>query len=183
MANLSWLRYAVPLIIFIVIAVFLAQGLKHDPTHLPSTLVNKKMPAFSLTRLYDPQQIITANDIKGPALVNVWATWCPSCRIEHPVLNALAGQGVTVYGLNYKDERDAAIRYLEQYENPYKLVIFDDKGNLGLDLGVYGAPETFFVDKAGIIRHRHVGVVSEKAWQDELLPIWQNMLIGKAEKL
>ena len=144
-----------PLAIFLIVAVFLYRGLFLDPTELPSALIGKPLPSFSLPSVEDSQRLITAEDIKGkPALVNVWATWCVACKVEHPVLNQLAKQGVTIYGVNYKDDNAAAQKWLREFHDPYQLNISDAQGSLGLDLGVYGAPETFIVDKQGIIRHK-----------------------------
>lgn len=172
---MKWMRFAIPLMVFVVMALFLAKGLENDPRHLPSARLDQQIPAFSLPTLMDTDVLVSEKDLKGPMLLNIWATWCPSCRVEHPMLNALAEQGVTIVGLNYKDERNEALAYLEKYHNPYTTVIFDEKGDLGLDLGVYGAPETYFIDANGVIRHRHVGVVSDKEWKASLSAIWQSL--------
>ncbi|OLQ26807.1 thiol:disulfide interchange protein, partial [Pseudomonas aeruginosa] len=120
---------------------------------------------------------LTEADLKGkPALVNVWGTWCPSCRVEHPELTRLAEQGVVIYGINYKDDNAAAIKWLNELHNPYLLSISDADGTLGLDLGVYGAPETYLIDKQGIIRHKIVGVVDQKVWREQLAPLYQQLL-------
>lgn len=169
----KWLVMALPLILFIGLGIFLAAGLQKDPSLLPSTKVDKPLPAFSLPSLTDPARQLTNADIKGPALVNVWGTWCPACLIEHPLLVELAKGGIHLYGLNYKDTRDTALSYLQQKGNPYAEVIFDEKGSLGFDLGVYGAPETFLIDAQGIIRYRHVGEISVELWRNLLWPKWQ----------
>lgn len=168
-----WFVFSIPLILFIGMSYFLATGLENDPKKLPSMALDKPLPSFRLTALQDAEQIITPADLKGPALVNVWATWCPSCQIEHPVLNYLAKSGITIYGIDHTDERQAAIAYLNTHGNPYKLVIFDELGELGLDLGITGAPETFIIDEQGIVRYHHVGIVDEKSWRDLLWPRWQ----------
>lgn len=157
----------IPLAIFFVMGIFLWRGLQLDPTELPSALIDKPMPAFQLSSLYDQGRTLTEQDLKGkPALLNVWATWCPTCKQEHAQLNKIAREeGVTIYGINYKDDRAKAADWLQRYQDPYALNIYDDKGSLGLDLGVYGAPETYVLDKDGIIRYRHVGEVNEKVWQ------------------
>lgn len=166
-----------PLVIFLGVAVFLYRGLYLDPSELPSALIGKPFPAFALASLDDPARTLTQADIKGkPALVNVWATWCPSCRAEHPVLNKLKQAGVTIYGVNYKDERAPAQKWLRELHNPYQLNIEDAKGSLGLDLGVYGAPETFFIDAEGIIRHKFVGTIDEQVWRAKLAPLYQQLL-------
>ena len=166
-----------PLAIFLGMAIFLYRGLFLDPSELPSALVDKPFPEFSLAALDNPELTLTREAILGkPALVNVWATWCPSCRVEHPFLNKLAKAGVVIHGINYKDERAPAQTWLKDLHNPYVLNIEDPKGSLGLDLGVYGAPETFFVDAKGVIRHKFVGVIDEKVWREKLAPIYQSLV-------
>lgn len=166
-----------PLLVFLGVAVFLYRGLFLDPSELPSALIGKPFPAFALPSVTEPGKTLTQADLLGkPALVNVWATWCPSCRVEHPVLNKLAASGVNIHGVNYKDERAPAQKWLRDLHNPYQLNIEDAKGSLGLDLGVYGAPETFFIDAKGIIRHKYVGVVDERVWQSKLAPIYQQLV-------
>ncbi|MHA6494506.1 DsbE family thiol:disulfide interchange protein [Pseudomonas borbori] len=165
-----------PLALFLAIAVLLYRGLFLDPTELPSALIGKPFPAFSLPAVADGATITEAQ-LKGrPALVNVWATWCVACRIEHPVLNKLAEMGVTIHGVNYKDDNPAAQKWLVEFHDPYQLNINDARGTLGLDLGVYGAPETFFIDKAGIIRHKYVGVIDDKVWREKLAPLYQELV-------
>lgn len=169
------LLMVLPLVLFAGMAFFLAGGLKKDPSLLPSARLQKPFPEFSLSSLQDPATMITAAGFKGPALVNVWATWCPNCRQEHPALMDLAARGIRIYGIDYKDERDEAISWLERLGNPYQAVVFDEKGALGFDLGVYGAPETFVIDANGVIVHRLVGEVSSRTWEQELLPLWQSL--------
>jgi cytochrome c biogenesis protein CcmG/thiol:disulfide interchange protein DsbE len=164
-----------PLLAFLAIAVFLYRGLFLDPAELPSALIGKPFPAFSLPSVTG-ERTLTEADLKGkPALVNVWGTWCVSCRVEHPVLNKLAQMGVTIYGVNYKDDNAAALKWLKEFHNPYQLDIRDEQGSLGLDLGVYGAPETFLIDKDGIIRHKFVGVIDEVVWREQLAPLYQSL--------
>ncbi len=163
-------RYIVfiPLVLFFALGVLLWRGLQLDPTELPSALIDKPMPSFQLSSLQDSQRMLTEADLKfdEPVLLNVWATWCPSCKAEHAQLNRMATQeGVKIIGVNYKDERSKAKVWLEKYLNPYVINIYDDKGSLGLDLGVYGAPETYILDAKGVIRYKHVGVVDERVWQ------------------
>jgi cytochrome c biogenesis protein CcmG/thiol:disulfide interchange protein DsbE len=165
-----------PLAIFLGVALFLYRGLFLDPSELPSALIGKPFPAFSLPAV-EGDQTISQADLKGqPALVNVWATWCVACRVEHPVLNKLAQLGVTIHGVNYKDDNAAAQKWLVEFHDPYQLNINDARGSLGLDLGVYGAPETFLVDKAGIIRHKFVGVIDERVWREQLAPLYQELV-------
>lgn len=167
------LKLFLPLAAFAGLGLFLFRGLSLDPTALPSALVNEPVPAFNLAAL-DPQQgSLTQDDLSGmPALLNVWATWCYSCRVEHPYLLELAESGVRIIGLNYKDDAVAARQWLVDLGNPYAVTISDTEGTLGLDLGVYGAPETYVIDAAGVIRHRHVGVVNDTVWQRDLAPFF-----------
>lgn len=165
-----------PLAIFLGVAVFLYRGLYLDPAELPSALINKPFPEFSL-REVQSDKVLTRADLLGkPALVNVWGTWCVACRVEHPVLNKLAQQGVVIYGINYKDVNADALKWLKGFHNPYQLNIRDDEGSLGLNLGVYGAPETFLIDSKGIIRHKFVGVVDETVWREQLAGLYQGLV-------
>jgi len=165
-----------PLALFILLALLLWRGLYLDPTELPSPLIGKPVPKFSLPQVTS-ETLLTQEDLKGkPALLNVWATWCIACRVEHPVLNQLAQQGVRIIGVNYKDDNADAVRWLEEFHNPYQLNIRDESGSLGLDLGVYGAPETFFIDSKGIIRHKYIGVIDMTVWQQQLAPLYQQLL-------
>jgi len=167
----------VPLALFLLLAVVLYRSLFLDPTRLPSALIGKPFPTFALPALDQTSRTLTRDDFKGrPALVNVWATWCPSCRQEHPVLTKLADQGVVIYGIDYKDDRNAARRWLSTLHNPYRLTVEDGTGTLGLDLGVYGAPETFFIDAQGVIRDKYVGIIDERVWREELAPIYNKLL-------
>lgn len=165
-----------PLAVFLAVALFLYRGLFLNPSELPSALIGKPFPEFSLSAV-EGGETISQDDLKGkPALVNVWATWCVSCRVEHPVLNKLAQLGVTIHGVNYKDENAAAQKWLTEFHDPYQLNIDDAHGSLGLDLGVYGAPETFLIDKDGIIRHKFVGVIDERVWREQLAPLYQTLV-------
>ena len=164
-----------PLAFFLILCVLLYKGLfLENKTELPSALLNNPVPAFRLTTLSNPEQIVTEEDLKGKVfLLNVWASWCPSCRAEHPYLLALQVQGVQIIGLNYKDDRTEAQQWLQRYEDPYLFNIFDPEGKLGLDLGVYGSPETFLVDKAGVIRYKHIGIVDNRVWEETLKPRYE----------
>jgi cytochrome c biogenesis protein CcmG, thiol:disulfide interchange protein DsbE len=168
-----YLRYLVPLAIFIVLAAFLYRGLSIDPKRVPSPLIGKPMPAFSLPRLQDPAATLGNTDLTGKvSILNIWATWCVSCRAEHEVLLLLAKTGkVDIYGLNYKDERPKAQQWLTQLGNPYVANAFDADGRVGIDWGVYGAPETFIMDKQGIIRHKHIGPITVDDLNNEILPL------------
>ena len=160
----------IPLALFVILGGFLWKGLSLDPSALPSALINQPFPPFKLTSLENPERTLTNADFAGkPVVINVWATWCPSCREEHPALLAIAKQNkLALIGINYKDERPAAQQWLNQLGNPYLFNIFDDQGTLGLDLGVYGAPETYLVDAKGIVVYRHVGEITEAAWKEML---------------
>ncbi len=165
-----------PLAMFLALAVILYRGLFIDPSELPSALIGKPFPAFSLPSVQSGQTLTEADLMGKPALVNVWATWCVACRVEHPMLNKLLKQGVTIHGVNYKDDNAAAQKWLVEFHDPYQLNINDARGTLGLDLGVYGAPETFLIDKQGIIRHKFVGVIDERVWREQLAPLYQQLV-------
>jgi len=167
------LKYIIPLILFVVMAVFLALGLKLNPKEIPSPLVDKPAPAFTALKLNAPEQTLSPAELKGKVwLFNVWASLCVSCREEHPVLNELSKQqAVIIIGLNYKDDPEAAKQWLATLGNPYNDSIMDQDGRIGLDWGVYGVPETFVIDKKGIVRYKHTGPVTVDAIQNTLLPL------------
>jgi cytochrome c biogenesis protein CcmG/thiol:disulfide interchange protein DsbE len=168
---LKRLRLFIPLAVFLVLAAFLMRGLQLDPQALPSALIDRPLPEFSLPALGREETLTRASVTGEVALFNVWATWCPSCRVEHPFLTQLAARGVPIYGINYKDEDAPALAWLAELGDPYRVSIVDAEGSLGLDLGVYGAPETYVVDGNGVIRYRHVGVVDARVWTETLEPI------------
>ena len=169
----SYLRYSIPLVIFAVIAGFLYKGLGMNPREIPSPLIGKSIPAFSLPSVEQAETIITNKDLLGNVyLLNVWATWCASCRAEHETLVQLSRSGkIDIVGLNWKDERDKAEVWLRQLGNPYTVNIFDKKGRTAIDLGVYGAPETFLVDSQGIIHYKHAGPVTMELINETIMPI------------
>ena len=170
-ASTRNLLFGLPLVMFVALTLVFFLAIGSDSSLLPSARLDKPLPEFSLPSLQDENRQVTEAHLRGaPALLNVWATWCPTCRVEHSALNKLAGEGVPIYGLNYKDEREAALKYLANLGDPYRLSIFDEAGDLGLDLGVYGAPETYILDGEGYIRYRHVGEVNNKVWQEILQP-------------
>ncbi len=174
------LKLFIPFAAFLVLAFLLYQGLQKDPNELPSALIGKPVPNFALPSLADPAKTLTAEDFKGkPYLLNVWATWCPSCKEEHPYLLKLAQMGIPIVGLNYKDDEEAARQLLKAMQDPYVVNIADKEGTLGLDLGVYGAPETFVVDADGIIRYKLVGVVTEAIWAETLAPFFFGNTLSK----
>lgn len=162
-----------PVVLVIVLGVVLFAGIGKDPTHLDSALTGKPVPAFTLSDLAEADKQLDTEVFRGQvSLLNVWGTWCPACRDEHDDLVWLAEEkGVRIIGLNYKDKREDALKWLDRLGNPYALTIYDPKGTLGFDLGVYGAPETYVIDAEGVVRHRHVGVVNEKVWQEDLEPL------------
>ncbi len=171
------LRFYVPLLIFITLGVFLAAGLKLDPRHVPSPLVDKPVPNFSLPRLHQPNEVFTPDQMNGRVwLLNVWASWCVACRQEHEVIKRLAEiEQIVVIGLNYKDAAADAKRWLEQLGNPYELSAVDDAGQVGIDWGVYGVPETFIIDQYGIIRHKHIGPISTQDVETTILPLIKSL--------
>ncbi len=166
----------IPLAIFLIVAAFLGKGLFLNPQELPSALIGKPFPAFELPSVHEGTPVTREALLGKPALVNVWATWCPTCRAEHETLNNLASQGVVIHGVNYKDDNAAARKWLTELLDPYQINIEDKVGSLGLDLGVYGAPETFLIDKHGIIRHKYVGAIDERVWRQQLAPLYQELL-------
>ncbi|HHH43783.1 MAG TPA: DsbE family thiol:disulfide interchange protein [Gammaproteobacteria bacterium] len=171
-----FVRYLAPLVAFIALAGLLYKGLSLDPKLVPSPLIDKPAPAFSLPLLQHPDTLISNSDFKGEVtLFNVWATWCVACRQEHPLLMQLAKQGVRIYGLNYKDERAAAKRWLQMFGDPYLANAFDEDGRTGINWGVYGTPETFVVDKKGIIRHKVIGPLTSESIKHELLPLLKQL--------
>jgi cytochrome c biogenesis protein CcmG/thiol:disulfide interchange protein DsbE len=166
-------RYLLPLAVFAVLVAFLGIGLTLNPREVPSPLINKPAPAFSLPQLEVPGRTISPQDLRGKVwLLNVWASWCVSCREEHPVLLDLAKSGVVpIYGLNYKDQRKDALAWLGSFGNPYTLSISDAEGLVGIDYGVYGVPETFVIDKSGMIRYKQIGPVTPEALREKILPL------------
>ena len=166
-------RFLLPLGIFIVLVAFLAVGLNLNPREVPSPLIGKPAPAFALPQLHKPDLSFAPKDMRGKVwLLNVWASWCVSCRQEHPILVDLAKTGtVPIYGLNYKDQRADALRWLKQYGDPYALSIADTEGRVGIDYGVYGVPETYVIDKAGVIRFKQIGPVTQDVLEAKILPL------------
>ena len=169
------LKLFIPLIIFLGLCTLLYIGLfRENKGELPSALINKPLPTFLLNTVNDPDRMVTERDMIGEvALVNVWGTWCPACRVEHPYLVRLASQGVPIYGVNYKDSQEDARIWLQQLENPYRFSVNDETGELGVDLGVYGAPETYLIDAKGIIRYKHIGIVDERVWKNDFEPLYK----------
>lgn len=171
------LKYLLPLLLFIVLAIFLAIGLRLNPKEIPSPLIDKPAPAFALSILASPEKILKPSDLQGKVwLLNVWASWCISCREEHPLLLQLAKLNlVTIVGLNYKDEAQPASIWLQKLGNPYNVSIMDSDGRTGIDYGVYGVPETFVIDKRGMIRYKHTGPVAPGDLEKIFLPLIQQL--------
>jgi cytochrome c biogenesis protein CcmG/thiol:disulfide interchange protein DsbE len=166
-------RYLLPLVIFIVLVGFLAVGLNRDPRVVPSPLIGKPAPAFDLPRIDDPALRMKTQDLRGQVwMLNVWASWCVACRQEHPLLVDLAKTSkVKLYGLNYKDKRDDGLAWLQRHGNPYIASLSDTDGLVGIDYGVYGVPETFIIDKQGVIRHKQIGPITAESLSTTLLPL------------
>lgn len=169
------LRYLGPAIGFAALAIVLAIGLRMDPNRLPSPLIGKPAPVFLLESLGDPAWKVGGADFSGrPWVLNVWATWCPPCRQEHPALIAIAKESpVPIMGLNWRDERIPALRWLEELGNPYASVAFDPEGRTAIDWGVTGAPETFLIDAKGVVIKKYAGPMTVDLWRQEFLPLLQ----------
>ncbi len=166
-------RYLVPMGILLVLLYFLRAGLTLNPKEVPSPLIGKPAPAFSLPRLDQPELRISRDDMRGQVwLLNVWASWCVACRQEHPLLVQYAKQAkVPIYGLNYKDERAAGMKWLADFGNPYTVSISDRDGRVGIDFGVYGVPETFVIDREGVIRYKQIGPLTPEVLRDTIVPL------------
>ena len=175
----AW-TFFLPGAIFAVLVWFLYQGLFLNPREVPSALINKPAPAFVLSQLHDANKKFSPSDMRGQVwLLNVWGSWCVSCRYEHPFLNELAKQKVVpVVGFNWKDDPATAKAWLNKFGDPYRLSVSDLDGRVAIDWGVYGAPETFVVDKSGVIRYKHTGPIDAKVLNDTLLPIIRDLLKG-----
>ena len=171
------LKYLIPLALFLVLVVFLAVGLTRDPHEVPSHLINKAAPTFRLPQLKDPSKTFSAEDMRGKVwILNVWASWCVSCRDEHPLLIEYAKTGVVpIYGLNWKDKPEDAIGWLEDLGDPYVLSASDLDGRIAIDYGVYGAPETYLIDQSGTIRFKQIGPLTPDVWSDKILPMVQQL--------
>lgn len=173
-------RYLLPLGIFVALVLLLGVGLGLNPRLVPSPLVGKSVPEFTLPELGDPDRSVSEKDLAGRvSLLNAWATWCVECRREHPTLVAIAREGsIPIYGLNYKDERPAALEWLRRLGDPYVASAFDPDGRVGIDLGVYGLPETFLIDADGRIVHKHIGPIDGRIWETEFVPVIERLRGG-----
>lgn len=177
-----WWIFALPLLLFGVLAVFLGRGLSLNPREVPSPFIGKPAPAFTLPRLDDAAGTIAPAQFAGqPWVLNVWASWCQPCREEHPLLMELAARRlVPLVGLNYKDKRDAATLFLVRLGNPFQATAVDADGRVGIDWGVYGVPETFVIDAAGVVRFKHVGPLTPEVLNRRLVPLLEELKRGKA---
>ena len=166
-------RFLVPILAFLGLVVVLSIGLTRDPGQLDSTYIDKQAPAFDLPSLIEPSVRVNNDRLAGsPALVNVWATWCVGCREEHPFLMQLAAENpIPIFGINWRDQRQTALDWLVRYGDPYVDSGFDGDGRVGIDWGVYGAPETFLVDANGVVLHRHTGPLSPAIWERDFVPL------------
>ncbi|MFL6698864.1 MAG: DsbE family thiol:disulfide interchange protein [Vitreoscilla sp.] len=171
------LKFLIPLVIFFGLAGFLFKGLKLDPREVPSPLIDKPAPEFALTQLDKPEQTIRRADMLGKVwMLNVWASWCEACRDEHPYLVEFAKlKALPIYGLDYKDQREPAQAWLAERGNPYDASLFDEKGRVGIDFGVYGVPETFVIDKQGVIRYKKIGALTPEVLHDTVLPLLRKL--------
>jgi cytochrome c biogenesis protein CcmG/thiol:disulfide interchange protein DsbE len=173
-------RFVIPLVLFVVLVVFLAIGLGRDPHEVPSPLINQPAPHFQLAQLKDPSRTFSADEMRGKVwLLNVWASWCITCRDEHPLLLEYArSKAVPIYGLNLKDKREDALAWLGELGDPYVLSVSDLDGRVGIDYGVYGAPETYLIDRNGVIRFKQIGPVTPDIWTQKILPLAQELNAG-----
>ena len=171
-----WKRW-LPLALFGALTVLLFAGIRlnqvRDPDVIPSPLIGRPVPAFELPTLHEPARLVTDGELRGtPYLLNVWGSWCPECRVEHPVVDALARSGrLRVIGYNYKDAPQDAMRWLQQFGDPYDLILVDEDGRTAIDFGISGAPESFLVDAQGVVRHKVVGALTPQIVERELLPL------------
>jgi cytochrome c biogenesis protein CcmG, thiol:disulfide interchange protein DsbE len=161
------MRYAIPAVVLVALVALFAVGLQRDPTKIPSPLIGRPAPAFALATL-DGGTLALAQLQGKPVLVNFWASWCTPCLQEHPLLMELARSGVTIIGLNYKDEPGAARQWLARHGNPFASIARDADGRVGIDWGVYGVPETFVLDAGQVIRHKHIGPLTRQAWEQDV---------------
>lgn len=166
-------RFILPFVIFMIVAIFLFIGLGLNPREVPSPLVGKPAPAFSLPQLHEPEKQFSLQDMKGKVwLFNVWASWCTACEYEHPLFMELSRQNlVPIYGMDYKDKREDGMAWLQKHGNPYTLVVSDAEGRVGIDYGVYGVPETYVIDKQGVIQYKQIGGVTERDLTEKILPL------------
>lgn len=177
------IKLFIPLLLFLLLAVLLFFALQVDPKYKPSALLGSPMPAFKLPTLDNPDVLVDQTAIASEvSLLNVWASWCVSCRVEHPQLKRITEEyGIPIYGVNYKDTHEEATKWLRQFGNPYRTSFADESGRLGMDLGLAGAPETFVLDAQRVIRYKHVGVIDARVWQEKLLPVIEQLKATTAQ--
>jgi len=170
---MKFVKFGVPFVLFAILVGFFAVGLTRDPREVPSPLIDKPAPQFQLTRLESPDHEFSPEQMRGKVwLLNVWASWCVSCRVEHPLLVQMSKtQQVPIVGLDYKDQRVDGMKWLSTHGDPYVLSAFDDEGKVGIDYGVYGVPETFVIDKQGVIRYKQIGPITQEALDRKILPL------------
>lgn len=174
MKSIGW--KLIPVTLFLLLSFFLWRGLSLDPHKLPSVQLGKSLPVFTVPQLQNPEAAFSSSILRQQVvLLNVWASWCEACVEEQVFMMQLAREGVSIYGLNYKDRSADAMQWLAQWGNPYKLIGQDTEGKVAIDLGVYGAPETFVIDKQGIIRYRHVGIMTQDVWIKEIAPLMKQL--------
>ncbi len=174
MNKIGW--RIVPMVLFVLLSIFLWRGLSLNPRDLPSVQLGKSLPEFTLPQLQHPGFSFNSKQIRDRVvLLNVWASWCVACIDEQVFMLQLAREGVLIYGLNYKDRTEDALQWLAQWGNPYQLVVQDRDGKVAIDLGVYGAPETFVIDTQGVIRYRHAGILNQELWQKKIKPLMQRL--------
>ncbi len=171
------LKFLIPLALFAVLALFLGAGLNLNPREVPSPLIGKPAPEFKLPQLHDASATVSRQDLMGQVwILNVWASWCVACREEHPLMVEYARRKtVPIYGLNYKDTREAGLQWLARLGNPYVASLFDFDGKLGIDFGVYGVPETFVIDRQGVIRYKHIGPVTPEVLREKIEPLVKSL--------
>lgn len=167
------MRFILPFVVFMIMAAFMYVGLSLNPREVPSPLIGKEAPAFTLPQLHEPSKQFSPQDMKGKVwLFNVWASWCTACEGEHPLFMELARQNIVpIYGMDYKDKREDGEAWLRRHGNPYALVVSDIEGRVGIDYGVYGVPETYLIDKQGVIRHKQIGAVTPEILDKTLIPL------------
>ena len=174
------MKVAWTIMAFCALVILLAVGLRLNPREVPSPLIGKPAPHFELPLLVAPDKTFSQKDMLGKVwIMNVWASWCPPCLVEHPVVTQLSRSGVApVVGLNYKDARDEALPWLKRNGDPYQIVAYDGDGRIGMDYGVYGVPETYVIDRRGVIRFKHIGPLSADVVQKKVLPLVQELSSG-----
>jgi len=174
------MRLAWTIMAFALLVAFLAAGLRLDPREVPSPLIGKPAPHFELPQLAAPDKTFSQREMLGKAwILNVWASWCPPCLVEHPVITALARSGVApVVGLNYKDAREDALPWLKRNGDPYQISVQDAAGRIGIDYGVYGVPETYVIDRQGVIRYKHIGPVTPEVAKNKIAPLLRELSAG-----